>query len=80
MIGHIQSVWAYRHFWMSLVKLDLRNRYRRSFLGIGWSLLQPLIMTAVFCVVFKELGGGSWRTYAPYLLCGMCIWDYIRIR
>lgn len=66
---------------MSLVKLDLRNRYRRSVLGIGWSLLQPLAMTAVFCVVFSELMGpenGGWRAYAPFLLCGMCIWDYVR--
>ena len=26
---------------MALVRIDLRNRYRRSVIGIGWSLLQP---------------------------------------
>ncbi len=30
----------------SLVRLDLRNRYRRSVLGIGWSLLNPLAMVS----------------------------------
>ena len=80
MIGHVKTVWAYRHFWMSLVDLDMRNRYRRSVLGIGWSLLQPLTMTAVFCVVFSELMGmgSTWKTYAPFLLCGLCVWDYVR--
>lgn len=81
MIRHAQDVWAHRHFWLSLVKLDMRNRYRRSVLGIGWSLLQPIAMTAVFCVVFSELMGsaeGGWRAYAPFLLAGMCIWDFVR--
>jgi lipopolysaccharide transport system permease protein len=81
MIQEVRTIWAHRHFWLSLVKLDLRNRYRRSFLGVGWSLLHPIAMTAVFCVVFSSLGmSGSqrWQDYAPFVLTGMCIWDFIR--
>jgi len=33
MIAHLTSIWRFRHFWLSLVRLDLRNRYRRSVLG-----------------------------------------------
>ena len=41
MIRYVTAIWSFRHFWMSLVRLDLRNRYRRSVLGIGWSLPPP---------------------------------------
>ena len=40
---------------MALVRIDLRNRYRRSVIGIGWSLLQPIAMTIVLCVVFSQI-------------------------
>src|SRR5690606_12400546 len=44
---YLSSIWGSRYFWFSLVRMDLRSRYRRSVLGIGWSLLQPLAMTCV---------------------------------
>jgi lipopolysaccharide transport system permease protein len=79
MIQHLSSIWRFRHFWLSLVRLDLRNRYRRSVLGIGWSLLNPIAMTAVWCVAFGQvLGQGNWRTLAPLLLAGMAVWDYLK--
>lgn len=79
MIQHMTSVWRFRHFWLSLVRLDLRNRYRRSVLGIGWSLLNPLAMTAVWCVAFGQiLGQGDWRSLAPTLLVGMAVWEFLR--
>lgn len=79
MIDHLRSMWQYRYFWSSLVRLDLRNRYRRSFLGIGWSLLSPLAMTVVFCVVFGGIiGHGDWKWFAPYLMAGLTIWEFIR--
>jgi ABC-type polysaccharide/polyol phosphate export permease len=63
---------------MSLVKIDLRARYRRSVLGVGWSLLRPILLTVILCVVFQRLfhRADLW-TYAPYLLSGLCLWDYV---
>jgi len=55
MQGYIASVWRCRYFWLSLVKMDLRTRYRRSVLGLGWSLLHPIAMTVVLCTVFHSL-------------------------
>src|SRR5262249_22671644 len=58
--------------------IDLRARYRRSLLGVGWSLLRPIALTIILCVVFRRL---FHRTdvshYAPYLLAGLACWDYI---
>ncbi len=87
MLQHLKAVWTFRYFWMSLVKMDLRARYRRSFLGIGWSLLHPIAMSAVFCAVFSHLVKSPdvmqgypeyWRGYSAYLLAGMAVWEFIR--
>src|SRR5262245_3909890 len=79
MMQHLTSIWRYRHFWLSLVRLDLRNRYRRSVLGIGWSLLNPLAMTAVWCVALGPImNQGDWRSLAPMLLVGMAVWEFLR--
>jgi ABC-type polysaccharide/polyol phosphate export permease len=75
--SYFQAIWRCRHFWFSLVQLDLRTRYRRSILGLGWSLLNPVAMTAILCVVFHKLFGLSVTEYAPHVLCGLAIWNYI---
>ena len=85
MNNQVATIWRFRHFWMSLVQLDLRLRYRRSFLGVGWSLLNPIMMTVVFCVVFSKMiksdviGEQNWRIAAPVYLCGLAIWEYISV-
>jgi lipopolysaccharide transport system permease protein len=79
MPGRLAIVWQFRHFWLALAGLDLRVRYRRSVLGLGWSLLNPIVMTAVFCVAFASwLGNGDWRTAAPYYLCGLAVWEFVK--
>jgi len=75
---YLHKIWACRYFWLSLVRIDLRARYRRSILGIGWSLVRPIALTVILCVVFLRLfrRGDVWE-YAPYLLSGLACWDYI---
>ena len=74
---YLRRIWMLRYFWFSLVTNDIRSRYRRSILGVGWSLLRPMGMTAVFCVVFGALFHREIRTYAPYVLVGMTTWQFI---
>jgi ABC-type polysaccharide/polyol phosphate export permease len=62
---------------MALVRTDLRNRYRRSVIGIGWSLLNPIAMTVVLCVVFSRLFHQDILTFAPFLLSGLTLWGFI---
>ncbi len=79
MFRHLSAVWTARHFLLALVKLDLRLRYRRSVLGIGWSLLHPIAMTLVFTVVFSHLFGNSDPVgYAATALAGMAVWNFLR--
>ena len=83
MLQQLTAVWTYRYFWLSLVKMDLVTRYRRSFLGVGWSLLMPLAMTAVLCVVFSTFNASkdepnAWRKYAQNTLAAMAVWEFLK--
>jgi lipopolysaccharide transport system permease protein len=75
--GYLTDIWRLRHFWLALVRNDLRNRYRRSIIGIGWSLLHPIAMTIVLCVVFGHLFHENLQTFAPHLLSGLTFWIFI---
>lgn len=77
MQSYLTRVWHYRHFWFNLVRMDLRTRYRRSLLGVGWSLLQPLTMTLVLCMVFQQFMNVTPGSYVPHLLTGMVLWNFI---
>lgn len=78
MFLHLTAIWKFRHFLLALVRLDLRLRYRRSVLGVGWSLLNPIAMTVVFTIVFTNLLGGNAADYAPFLMVGMAVWAFLR--
>src|SRR5262249_11151479 len=79
MVGYARAVWRCRYFWLSLVKMDLRTRYRRSVLGMGWSLLHPIAMTAILCAVFHSIlmPGKKLSECAAFLLAGLACWTYI---
>lgn len=75
--GYAAAVWKCRYFWLSLVKNDLRTRYHRSLLGLGWSLLNPVAMTAVLCTVFHRLWGLPIAEYGPFVLSGLAFWGFV---
>ena len=77
MTGYFSDIWRLRYFWMALVQNDLRTRYRRSAIGIGWSLLQPIAMTIVLCVVLCPIMNQPWREFAPSLLSGLTFWAFM---
>jgi lipopolysaccharide transport system permease protein len=73
--AYAAGIWSSRHFWWHLARSDLRSRWRRSFLGILWSLLQPLGMALLLAVVFSRLFKTDITGYAPYILSGIIVWD-----
>src|SRR5580704_5063239 len=75
--AYFAEVWRSRFFWLSLVKMDLQLRYRRSMLGIGWSMLYPLANTLVLCIAFHEIFHQSIRDYVAYLMLGLTWWGYM---
>jgi ABC-type polysaccharide/polyol phosphate export permease len=78
MFAYFGAVWRCRYFWLSLVRMDLRTRYRGSVLGMGWSLLHPIAMTAIICSVFSILFHQELRHFAPYVMSGLAFWAFIQ--
>jgi lipopolysaccharide transport system permease protein len=78
-----QDIVSYRELLVNLVRRELRSRFRRSFLGWGWSFMQPLLMTAVYAVVLgvflkaKPAPGdpSGIDTFAFFLLAGVVPWN-----
>jgi lipopolysaccharide transport system permease protein len=74
---YLAAIWRCRYFWLSLVKNDLRTRYRRSVLGMGWSLLHPICMTIILTAVFYKFWHADIREFAPFVLAGLATWNYV---
>lgn len=77
MSNYLLGIWNARYFWFHLAMSDLRTRWRRSFFGIFWSILQPLCLTILVSIVFSKLFNQEIREYAPYILSGLVIWDFL---
>lgn len=66
----------YRFLLVELVKKDIKLKYRRSYLGILWTLLEPLLTTAVLTIVFGNLLGKGGRTFPVYILTGRLLYTF----
>ncbi len=55
---------------------DLTVRYRQTIVGIGWAVLNPLLLMLVLSVFFGVLGriGPAGVPYPPFLFCGLVMW------
>lgn len=59
-----------------LIKKGIRLKYRRSYLGIIWSLLEPLLTMIVLTVVFGTLMGVHDKTFPVYILAGRLLYGF----
>lgn len=59
-----------------LVKRDFKKKYKRTFLGIFWSLLSPLMMLGVISFVFSQFFGRTIEYFVLYVLAGQIVFAY----
>ena len=59
-----------------LVKRDFKKKYKRTILGMGWSLLSPLMMLLVMRLVFTQFFGANTPHYTTYLFCGNLVFSF----
>jgi ABC-type polysaccharide/polyol phosphate export permease len=61
----------------NLVIRDLKVRYKNSVLGVAWSWINPLLMMAVYTVVFNVMAGRSdLPNYPVFVLCALLPWNF----
>ena len=71
-----EHLFIYRPLIHELVIRDLKVKYRRSFLGYLWSLLNPLLMMTVMAVVFTHVFRANVDNYPLYLICGQTLFSF----
>ena len=76
-MAYFYRLFELRFFLFSLVRNDLNVRYRRSFLGIAWSLARPIGMTTVLCIVFRTIFQLELKDFAPFLFIGVAVWQFV---
>ena len=59
-----------------LVKRDFKKKYKRTVLGMAWSILAPLLQLLVMRVVFTQFFGRTMEHYTTYLFCGNLVFSY----
>lgn len=64
----------YRFLLSELVKKGIVLKYRRSYLGLVWTMLEPLLNTLVLTFVFGTLFGNNDKTYPVYILSGRILY------
>lgn len=72
------EIWRYRDLIYLLVKRDFTAQYKQTVLGPLWFLIQPVLSSSVFTIIFSQIAGLSTDEVPPFLfyMCGLVAWGY----
>jgi ABC-type polysaccharide/polyol phosphate export permease len=74
-IEELRSVFRFRDLIFQLIRRDLVTRYKRSFLGILWTMLNPLGTMIILSVVFSQMFNMR-GTYPAYIITNLIVWNF----
>ncbi len=78
MKGIIHEMWGMRGIIFNFAISDLKIRYRNSFLGVLWSLVEPLLLLGVLFFVFSTMFKTETPNFPIYLLVGIITWNFFK--
>lgn len=73
---NLKEIWDYREMIASLVRRDLRGRYKGSVLGFLWTFLNPLLQLAVYTIVFSVIMRAGVEDYYLFLFVALVPWNF----
>lgn len=76
-IQYFKEIWKDRYVLWSLVNRDLQNKYKRSALGIAWSVITPLGLVLIIGGVYSIIFGNDPKIFIPSLFAGLNPWLFI---
>ena len=76
MIEELIGLIRYKDLIGQLISKGIKTRYKRSFLGVAWTMLQPLLTMIVLTLVFSSIFQFSNSEYALYVLSGIIVWNF----
>ena len=73
-----KEIWQYRDLIYLLVKRDFTAQYKQTILGPLWFLIQPILSSSIFTIIFSSIAGLSTDKVPPFLfyMCGLVAWGY----
>lgn len=74
----LQAIKKYQFLFEELVSRDFKKKYKRTILGMGWSILSPLLQLLVMSLVFAQFFGRDQPHYTIYLFCGNLVFGYYK--
>ena len=72
----LRELYEYREMIFSLVKKDLRGRYKGSVLGFLWTFINPLLQLVVFTLVFSVIMKAGYEQYYMFLFVALVPWMF----
>lgn len=75
-MNFIKELWQYREMIVSLVKRDLKSKYKGSVLGFMWMLLNPLLQLVIYTVVFSVIMKSGIEQFYLFLFVALIPWIF----
>lgn len=75
-VEEILALIKYRELVYQFVSRSIKTRYKRSVLGVFWTLLNPLLTMIVLTIIFSQVFRFSVDNYPIYVLCGLVVWNF----
>ena len=74
---NVKELWEYRELFWILALREIQLRYRQTILGVTWVVIQPLITTALFTIIFGQLLNAPSEnvSYALFAFAGLLPWN-----
>ena len=72
----LEKIKRYQFLFSELVKRDFTKKYKRTMLGMAWSILSPLMTLLIMWIVFSNFFGGNMKHYVVYLFAGQLVFGY----
>lgn len=78
LLENFREIWRYRGLIRELVRRDLKVRYKGSPIGVGWSLVNPLLQIFGITIVVKLMSSSPPKDYSAYLFI-IFLWTFFQI-
>jgi lipopolysaccharide transport system permease protein len=74
----LRSLWSHRELTYYLLWRDVKLRYKQTFFGAGWALIQPILLMGVFGLFFGRLAGlpSNGVPYSVFVLAALVPWTF----
>lgn len=78
-MNKIKELYSYREFLKTSIQKEFRGKYKKSFLGVLWSFLNPLFQLLVYAIVFPFILKNNIDNYTVFLIVALIPWTFFNM-